>query len=513
MEMLIYPVKVAVAIAAFYTLYFFLFSKMKQFRFNRLLLAGSFLLSFVIPLITITIPGHPVNPVMLVPNAENSVVRVSGAVTSGIDFSTLCLILYSAITGIFMLHMLAGYVKTILIVTRSSVASISGTNVWISKEDIYPFTFFNKIILSEETLKHPQLQMILKHEKVHAREMHALDILLAEVLFLFQWFNPFAWLQRNAIRNNLEYLADQHVTGNENLQLYQMAMLTLVNKRAVTPFLNALNGNNLKNRIIMMKQKTENKNKTLRQLSFIPLLVFLILGLSNKEFKAAPITEKTGNFLESVQPGDSNLNGDSLKNSKKEIVVIGYPSGKASRDTIKKNFPDTSPGKWTIRVAQGQSLNDSVKAFSEKTKEKEVVVIGYGRAVTAGDTLKIRTTGNKQEGQPLYILDGKEIESIDGISPDQIESISVLKGETATALYGERMKNGVIVITSKNQAKPVRDLKDVLIILDGKETSKTINEINPDEISSVNVLKGESAIQKYGEKGKNGVVEITLKHP
>ena len=50
---------------------------------------------------------------------------------------------------------------------------------------------------------------------------------------------------------------------------------------------------------------------------------------------------------------------------------------------------------------------------------------------------------------PLVYLDGVEIESTDNVNPEDIESIDVIKDKTATALYGEKGKNGVIFITSK----------------------------------------------------------------
>ena len=54
--------------------------------------------------------------------------------------------------------------------------------------------------------------------------------------------------------------------------------------------------------------------------------------------------------------------------------------------------------------------------------------------------------------------------------------------------------------------------KDVLYIIDGKEMeSGSMNDVDPNTIKSINVLKGENALKKYGEKGKNGVIEITTK--
>ena len=90
------------------------------------------------------------------------------------------------------------------------------------------------------------------------------------------YYDPFAWLLKDAIKNNLEYLTDHELTLTNDAQQYQLAMLGLVDKRGVAPFLTALNGSQLKNRIIMMKKKTENKYALLKQLVVLPLLAILV---------------------------------------------------------------------------------------------------------------------------------------------------------------------------------------------------------------------------------------------
>jgi outer membrane receptor protein involved in Fe transport len=74
-------------------------------------------------------------------------------------------------------------------------------------------------------------------------------------------------------------------------------------------------------------------------------------------------------------------------------------------------------------------------------------------------------------------------------------------------------------ISPKDQANIVLKPSSVqkekpLIVIDGVITSDLdLNKINPNNIASMNVLKGESAKVKYAEKGANGVVEITTKKP
>jgi hypothetical protein len=85
--------------------------------------------------------------------------------------------------------------------------------------------------------------------------------------------------------------------------------------------------------------------------------------------------------------------------------------------------------------------------------------------------------------------------------------------------YGEKGRNGVIEIQLKDNNDGIQITAvhnqipgESLYIVDGKERpSSEVKSIPPAHIESINVLKGESAVKKYGDKGKNGVIEITLK--
>jgi hypothetical protein len=106
----------------------------------------------------------------------------------------------------------------------------------------------------------------------------------------------------------------------------------------------------------------------------------------------------------------------------------------------------------------------------------------------------------------LYIVDGKPTpNALKEINPASIESINVLKDKAALDKYGAEGQNGVVEITLK-KAKP-------LYVLDGKQMQADfdIAKINPSDIERVNVWKEDQAVAKYGEAGKNGVIEITSK--
>ena len=124
-------------------------------------------------------------------------------------------------------------------------------------------------------------------------------------------------------------------------------------------------------------------------------------------------------------------------------------------------------------------------------------------------------TQPKQQGiEPLIVVDGVEGGNMTKISPENIISISVLKARSAVAVYGERGKNGVIIITTKdNQSKKVdATSKDnaPLIVVDGVEEGN-MTKFSPENIESISVLKAHSAVAVYGERGKSGVIIITMK--
>jgi N-acetylmuramoyl-L-alanine amidase len=90
------------------------------------------------------------------------------------------------------------------------------------------------------------------------------------------------------------------------------------------------------------------------------------------------------------------------------------------------------------------------------------------------------------------------------LDPNSFESINILKDKEATDKYGDQGKNGVIEITTKFNIS-----ENALIIIDGKESSKQeLNKIPGSEIKSINILKKEPAIEKYGDKAKDGSIEI-----
>ena len=187
--------------------------------------------------------------------------------------------------------------------------------------------------------------------------------------------------------------------------------------------------------------------------------------------------EKTENPLEVMQQQLDNFSKDAedrMRNIKQRVEMsrnlILIDNEVATYEELDKVSPENihsfsmSPKDKSEEILTKYNASDKQGVISVvtkgaiasgKIKEDDVKVVGYGRLSDRlpGD-VKIRIRdGQSGKEKPLIIIDGVEQikdDAIDKLNPNIIESISVLKDESAVKLYGERAKDGVILITTKN---------------------------------------------------------------
>jgi hypothetical protein len=142
-----------------------------------------------------------------------------------------------------------------------------------------PFSFLRWIFINPEECCSSDLEEILHHERAHVSQLHTFDVLFSELLCAVCWINPFIWLLRNAIRENLEYLADRKVIRSGfNQKSYQYHLLRLSAQQTTSTMGNYFNVSQLKKRIVMMNKKKSSLAGLGKYALSLPIFALLLLS-------------------------------------------------------------------------------------------------------------------------------------------------------------------------------------------------------------------------------------------
>jgi hypothetical protein len=158
--------------------------------------------------------------------------------------------------------------------------------------DQAPCSFGNNIFINPEKYDWDTYNQILLHEKIHIRQGHSFDILLAELGLVFQWFNPFAWIYRKELETNLEFLTDDQLLRRQEVDKtsYQMSLLKVSAPHFPLSLTTNYNQSLLKKRVLMMNAKKSNLHTTWKYFFLAPLLIILVCLLNRP--MASPVTIK-----------------------------------------------------------------------------------------------------------------------------------------------------------------------------------------------------------------------------
>ena len=616
---LIYILKSAVCLSLFYLFYRLLLSKETFHRFNRIALLGILFLSLLIPFVEVTTTHQSeLNQTMLTVE-QLLMMAEAGAMESAemeivqpeelsISWVQVLLLFYLAGIVFFACRNLYSLSRLLLLIKSGKRERLDGgIRLIVLEREVAPFSWMRYIVISRKDLEEDGREILI-HEMAHIRNRHSIDLLITDVCLFFQWFNPGIWLLKQELQNIHEYEADETVI-NEGIDAKEYQLLLI--KKAVGTRLysmaNSFNHSKLKKRITMMLKEKSNPWARLKYLYVLPLAAIAVTAFARPEIseKADEISAVKVNDLAAILEARNEENvveasvADTAKN---KVVVVGKVMSKDSvfivkgekATSISVSGASLSNEKTPLIIINGKESDravvdaldpsrienisvlkneNAVKIYGEKAKDgamiiqlKSTEVQMFSNKDAIGANVKMRldalNSGDKNwgvkfhsatGGQPLVFIDGEEAlgdDPLSNISPDHIRSLSVMKGKQAMAVYGNRGKDGVILVNLKAEQKypnkenlpnptkinteselpkkentfviggphdaewhadQTKRMNAALIIIDGKEVkSDAISTLSPERVKSFTVLKDKAAIDAYGEKGKNGVVLITL---
>jgi TonB family protein len=271
-----YIILANLCIAVLLGFYLIFLKKETFFQLNRVYLLGSLLVSFVIPNMQInwaeqlnitqqikyTIQAEPVTIFANSPVVENH-----------FTFGQVITFLY--LTGLIILSV------------NLLVKLLSVRRMLQSTDNPLSYSFFKNIYLSEQAVD----PLICEHENIHASQWHSADIILMEIVLIFNWFNPAVYFFRKELKNVHEFIADEGALRTaSNKREYAMLLVSQTFDVPINNLVNTFfNQNLLKQRIMMIQKNKSRKRAVLKYLLSAPVFVLmLILSSATVDYSSKP---------------------------------------------------------------------------------------------------------------------------------------------------------------------------------------------------------------------------------
>ena len=216
-----YLLKLSVALAAVYLFYQLLLRWLTFYNWNRGYLLGYTILAFLIPFINITpvLESNDWSDVRIinwVPTiTENeSLQNIHEASPDNLSGLTITAVVFVSGMLFLLTRLLIQFISFYQMKKKAKPFTENGLTIYQVNENIIPFSFGNSIFINHQLHSEEELREIIRHEFIHVKQNHSIDIIWGELLCLLNWYNPFAWLLKRSIRQNLEFIADNKVVQN-----------------------------------------------------------------------------------------------------------------------------------------------------------------------------------------------------------------------------------------------------------------------------------------------------------
>lgn len=323
--MAIYLIKINIALMLLYGFYRLTVSRDTFFGLRRLTLWLIYAVALMVPALNLEywVRDTPTMASMANVYADTFYpVVVVKAQAPSITWMDMLLGIYWAGVAVLSLRLVWQLFSIIRLAVISRKQEVEGITVHLLRGEGSPFSFFRWVFMYPSILEGKQLHEVMVHECTHVSGLHSLDTLFSELFSIACWFNPFAWLMKQEVRMNLEYLADESVLSDGNARKsYQYHLLGLAYRQPKdsTKIANNFNLLPLKKRIKMMNKRRTSEIGKAKYLLFAPLAGALLM-VSNIESVAREIGEQVPEVAEVQQKADQALNAD---------VAVANPMAKA----------------------------------------------------------------------------------------------------------------------------------------------------------------------------------------
>lgn len=541
----IYSVKVAVCLALFYLFHKLLMSRDTFHTFNRFAILSMMLLSLVLPLVHLSLDsGAGINrgTVALEGLVAQTVVADGGnGVGDGLSLTQLLLAAYVLGVVLFVGKALLSVGSLLRLIRRARCVEVrNGIRIYTMQGDISPFSWFRYIIMSEKDWQENRREIVL-HEMAHIRRCHSMDVAVCNMMIVFQWYNPAAWLLKRELQTVHEYEADEAVlSAGVDATHYQMLLIRKAVGERLFSMANNLNHNSLKKRITMMKIKRTNPMQKAKIAFVLPLAAMTVAAFASQ--KVENLSEKVEQESEAFSSVSDNpvvrAVGETARvaavkvqedKALEEASSMAMAKDTAEAKTGKKmpctDNPEMFPQFPGGHVALFEYLSKNIKF--PKSKENEDVKVRVVTTFTVEkdgsitDARIVRSQGEAFDNEALRVINGMP-KWIPGMQNGKAVSVKYLLPITFSTTDSDKKIKSVRTIDMNDNGGKQPEGKvvsrkaemfsseDFVLVVNGKVV-EALNGIKPSDIEKVDVKKDAETMKKYNVEDKQGVMFISTK--
>ena len=432
-----YLLKSSIWLTGFGLIYLTFLRNERYFLLNRIFLLSGLVASIVFPLLNwhyiVVIPTSTVQA-----SFEAVTYPIPASDQTTIYQKIMPLIYLGGVSYLF-LRIFKQTCLMLDVIKKSGSKAFKSVNLVRTNDYSVSFSFFSYVFVNP-SIHENELGEIVNHELEHVRQRHWIDLVLFEILCALQWFNPMIWIYGRSIRQNHEYLADERALKNSSSPaLYRAALLNQLLGGQVISLAHSFNYSLNTKRFEMMKNKMNSPIRKLKLLVVFPLIAMVFYAFASPEYV----------YTEAIP---KNIDENFSPQSKEKSAV----------DTVKTTKVFVSPlDSNKIKKQTGVNIRTKTNNNSEKSRKNEQIRIG----------------GSGK--QPLFIVNGIEVnnKNINDLNPNDIESISVIKDQSATILFGEKGKDGVVLVQLKVGKSPGNFSKNKSVNLNDSKNEKYLEPV------------------------------------
>jgi hypothetical protein len=286
-EFILYLIESGICLLVFFTIYQVFMKQETYYQLNRVYLLASLVFSLVVPLLNVTLrtgsPGQTGNFQMepLLVSATSGAI----AATRQIGVFEILTVIYFLVALVLVTRLLFGFSRMKKLYKLGRIETLGDLTLVIHPGNYPPFSFFNRIFISKQQFSDETMDEIIEHEKAHVKQWHSMDLVIAEILKILQWFNPMAWYFKDMVTENHEFLADEAVLNRGfSPESYQLRILTQLFGIRSIPAVHNFNQSVTQKRLKMMEKSKSTAASRLKMLAALPaaILLFYMFGCASE---------------------------------------------------------------------------------------------------------------------------------------------------------------------------------------------------------------------------------------